>query len=56
VLTPWLESVKDEKERLMMALGRTNGNRKEAAALLGISRATFYRRLEQYGLGSSASR
>ena len=50
VITPWLDSVKDEKERLLMALTQTRGNRKEAANLLGISRATFYRRLDQYGI------
>jgi DNA-binding NtrC family response regulator len=35
----------DEKERLSAALQATKGNRTEAARLLGMSRATFYRKL-----------
>ncbi|MBI3951310.1 MAG: sigma 54-interacting transcriptional regulator [Acidobacteria bacterium] len=35
----------DEKERLLAALGAAKGNRSAAARLLGMSRATFYRRL-----------
>jgi DNA-binding NtrC family response regulator len=45
-----LESLSgDDRERLLAALERAGGNRTEAAQLLGISRATFYRRLAQYG-------
>ncbi len=33
------------KERILDALSQTEGNRKEAARLLGMSRATFYRKL-----------
>jgi len=36
----------DERERLLGALRAANGRRTAAAKLLGISRATFYRRLE----------
>ncbi len=39
-----------EKERILAALAHTRGNRKEAASLLGVSRATFYRRLTEHGL------
>lgn len=35
----------DERERIVAALAEANGNRTAAARLLGISRATFYRRL-----------
>ena len=43
-------ATEDEAERIKAALRRAGGNRKEAAKLLGCSRATLYRRLEQYGL------
>ena len=41
-----------ERERILAALERTHGNRTAAARLLGISRATFYRRLTELGIGS----
>jgi len=40
-----VDPLNDEKVRLLDALGRSRGNRARAARLLGISRATFYRRL-----------
>jgi DNA-binding NtrC family response regulator len=40
-----------ERDRIVAALERTGGERKAAAALLGIGRATLYRKLTQYGLG-----
>ncbi|MGE0467920.1 MAG: sigma-54 interaction domain-containing protein [Nitrospira sp.] len=36
---------RDEKSRLLAALSEAKGNRTEAAKRLGVSRATFYRRL-----------
>ncbi len=39
-----------EKERLLAALESAGGNRTVAARLLGISRATFYRRLEKLNM------
>ena len=44
---------KDEKQRLMDALARSNGNRTAAARLLGISRATLYRRMSELGIEPS---
>jgi DNA-binding NtrC family response regulator/ligand-binding sensor domain-containing protein len=40
----------DERDRLVDALRRAGGNRAEAARLLGIGRATLYRKLATYGL------
>ncbi|MBI4585754.1 MAG: sigma 54-interacting transcriptional regulator [Planctomycetes bacterium] len=42
---PFLDAGLDEKESLLAALKAAKGNRTAAARLLGISRATFYRRL-----------
>ena len=42
--------LQDEKSLIMAALEQTGGNRKEAAKVLGISRATFYRRLDEYNI------
>lgn len=40
----------DERARILAALEETRGHRARAAALLGISRATFYRHLSRLGI------
>ncbi|MBF0272391.1 MAG: sigma 54-interacting transcriptional regulator [Magnetococcales bacterium] len=40
-----------EKEALMRALEEAQWKKKKAAKLLGVSRSTFYRKLEKYGIG-----
>ncbi len=40
----------EERERIFAALQRTRGNRAEAARLLGMSRATLYRRFAALGI------
>ncbi len=42
----------DERSRLLAALQQSGGNRKRAAELMGISRATLYRRLERFGIAN----
>jgi len=42
--------LKIKKDKVIIALSKTNGNRKEAAKLLGVGRATLYRYLDFYGL------
>jgi DNA-binding NtrC family response regulator len=44
------QSLPDERNRILVALREANGNRSEAARLLGMSRRTFYRRLLEYDL------
>ncbi|MCI0766013.1 sigma 54-interacting transcriptional regulator [Bacillus sp. TL12] len=39
-----------EKRMIARALEKTDGNRKEAAELLGIHRASLYRKIERYGI------
>ncbi len=39
-----------EKEQLRQAIAAAGGNRRKAAVLLGVSRATLYRKLQQHGL------
>jgi DNA-binding NtrC family response regulator len=39
-----------EEQAIREALKQTAGNRREAAGLLGISEATLYRRIKQYGI------
>ena len=43
-------STGDERQRILQALGATDGSRARAARLLGISRATLYRRLAELGI------
>ncbi|WP_433030573.1 helix-turn-helix domain-containing protein [Actinomycetospora sp. CA-053990] len=46
-LTP-LEAA--ERDLIVSALVEANGNRSQAAAVLGIGRATLYRRLRAFGI------
>jgi Nif-specific regulatory protein len=39
-----------EQKLIQEALGRTSGNIPEAAKLLGLGRATLYRKIDEYGL------
>jgi transcriptional regulator of acetoin/glycerol metabolism len=41
-----------ERARILDALTRAGGNRTRAARLLGMSRATLYRRLERLGIAN----
>jgi PAS domain S-box-containing protein len=47
-------AVTDERERILAALQAANGRRGAAAKLLGVSRATFYRRLKACLLDAKA--
>ncbi|MFZ3046960.1 MAG: helix-turn-helix domain-containing protein, partial [Desulfatirhabdiaceae bacterium] len=48
--TEWLTLVELEKRQILRALKKSNGNRKNAAKILGINTATVYRKLEKYGI------
>jgi DNA-binding NtrC family response regulator len=47
---PRPSSPEEEHRRILAAIERAGGNRAHAARLLGISRATFYRRLSELGV------
>jgi PAS domain S-box-containing protein len=46
-------SYSDDKDGMLAALAKTRGSRTKAARLLGMSRATFYRRLDEYRIKPS---
>jgi DNA-binding response OmpR family regulator len=52
----WVPEWVNEKERLQAALVRARGNRTVAANLLGISRATLYRRLSELDIPTKKRR
>jgi DNA-binding NtrC family response regulator len=54
--TPTLERVREDAERqaIQRSLASSGGNAQRAANQLGISRATFYRLLEKYGLAAGS--
>ncbi|MDR3555184.1 MAG: sigma 54-interacting transcriptional regulator [Syntrophobacteraceae bacterium] len=43
-----------QKTAIQEALGSTNGNKRRAALLLGMSRSTFYEKLKRYGILASS--
>ena len=45
-----------EREHIQRALMRTNGNKKAAARILGLSRRALYRRLERLDLADTITR
>jgi transcriptional regulator with GAF, ATPase, and Fis domain len=45
-----VDSATDEKTRILAVLEWAEGNRARAARKLGMSRATFYRRLDEFGI------
>lgn len=51
VALPRSDAEADERRRIVEAMEATGWRATEAAALMGMPRATFYRRLSRYGLG-----
>jgi two-component system response regulator HydG len=45
-----------ERDHILRALRKANGNKKAAASLLGVSRRALYRRLERLNLGDTITR
>lgn len=43
--------ISSEKKRFLVALEQVRGNRDQAAKVLGLSRATYYRRAKELGIG-----
>jgi transcriptional regulator of acetoin/glycerol metabolism len=47
---PALSLKQNERDRIAEALQQSGGNRADAARLLGVSRATIFRKIKRYGL------
>jgi two-component system response regulator HydG len=47
-----LKNEMEERERIVKALGRTNGNKSKAAEQLQIDRSTLYEKMKKYGIGT----
>lgn len=47
-----LKKETEEKEHLLLALKQTNGHKRNAAKLLGISKSTLYNKLKAFGLNN----
>jgi len=45
-----------ERRHIVLALGHTRGNKRQAASLLGISRSTLLHKIRKYGLEAVAVR
>ena len=50
---PTLKLDEQEKNAILQALALTHGNKKKAAAILGIHRPTLYSKMKRYGIALS---
>lgn len=50
-----LSAIANEQDRIVKALELSNGNREDAAAMLGMGRTTLWRKMQKYGLDPKPS-